>query len=58
MTDTAWYDPAGHRASFLILQQPSRAVRAGLRSRFGPPARVYLVDGFTVLTWHGNLLPG
>jgi hypothetical protein len=50
MTDTAWYDPDRNRASFLILSQPSRSALAGLRHRLGPPGRVYLVDGFTVLT--------
>jgi len=58
MTDTSWYDPVRDYASFLIVQQPSPAELARLRSRFGPAAHVYSVDGFTILTWHQNLLAG
>lgn len=34
------------------------AAASALWRVLGQPARVYLVDGFTVLTWHGNLMPG
>ena len=56
MTDTAWYDPDDSKPDFLILQGPSRSELTQLRARFGPAAHAYLVDGYTVLTWHRNLL--
>jgi hypothetical protein len=56
MSDTAWYDPALNKADFLILQRPSASELTLLRKRCGPAAHEYLVDGYTVLTWHRNLL--
>jgi hypothetical protein len=58
MADTAWYDPAASTPDFLILQRPSASALARLSKRFGPAAHAYQVDGYTVLTWHRNLLKG
>jgi hypothetical protein len=56
MADTAWYDPALNKPDFLILQRPSASELTLLRRRCGPMAHVYQVDGYTVLSWHRNLL--
>ena len=58
MADAAWYDPAASTLDFLILQRPSASALARLSKRFGPAAHGYQVDGYTVLTWHRNLLKG
>jgi hypothetical protein len=56
MADTAWYNPALSKPDFLILQRPPESELTLLRKRFGPVAHAYQVDGYTVLTWHRNLL--
>ena len=56
MADTTWYDPALSKPDFLILQRPPESELTLLRKRFGPVAHAYQVDGYTVLTWHRNLL--
>jgi hypothetical protein len=56
MADTAWYDPALNKPDFLILQRPPASELTLLRRRCGPVAHVYQVDGYTVLSWHRNLL--
>jgi hypothetical protein len=56
MAHTAWYDPEVSEPDFVLLQQPSKSELTPLRKRFGPAARAYQVDGYTVLTWHRSLL--
>jgi hypothetical protein len=58
MADTAWYDPAVSTADFVVISEPSRRQLALLRERFGEPAKAYQVAGYTVLSWHRNLLRG
>jgi hypothetical protein len=63
-SSAAAYDPERHDATFLVAGAP--AARAGdvaedipsavVRATFGPPARVYRFDGFTVDVWDVNLL--
>jgi hypothetical protein len=63
-SSAAAYDPGLHRATFVVTGAP--AARAGapaesipaaaVRATFGPPARVYRIDGFTVGAWGVNLL--
>jgi hypothetical protein len=60
----AAYDPGLHDATFVVTRAP--AARPGdaaedipasaVRATFGPPARVYRFDGFTVDVWGVNLL--
>jgi hypothetical protein len=59
--DTRWYDPSASTANFLLTDAgPGSGLwRAQLRAAertFGRPARTYRFDGFTVFTWHGNVL--
>lgn len=60
-TDRSWYDPAAHDVNFITLY-PSRPGSApypwvtDVRAAFGQPARIYYVDGYTVMVWNSNLL--
>jgi hypothetical protein len=59
--DRSWYDPAAHDVNFITLY-PSRPGSApypwvtDVRAAFGQPARIYYVDGYTVMVWNSNLL--
>ena len=63
-SSAAAYDPRLHDADFLITRVPAgrsgeTAVTvpdAAVRATFGPPARTYRFDGYTVLVWNVNLL--
>jgi hypothetical protein len=52
------YDPARHYANFVVADGPSapRGLQLAAERTFGPPARVYLADGYTVMVWDTNLL--
>jgi hypothetical protein len=61
----AAFDPRRHDASFLVTQLPAvgpaRAAETtapypAVLATFGPPARTYRFDGYTVLVWNVNLL--
>ena len=60
-TDRSWFDPAAHDVNFITLY-PSRPGSApypwvtDVRAAFGQPARIYYVDGYTVMVWNSNLL--
>ncbi len=55
-TKASWYGPGAPQARFLIFS-PCRPTPLGpLIKAAGPPAASYLVDGFSVLVWHKNLL--
>ena len=49
---TAWFDTRSHYANFLILKAPSAAAPRS----FGPPARTYHYEQYTIMVWHKNLL--
>jgi hypothetical protein len=59
--NTQWYDPSVSTADFLLTDAGSGSglwhaqLRAAERT-FGRPARTYHFDGFTVFTWHDNVL--
>ena len=63
-SSTAAYDPRRHDADFLVTRvPPAESVEAAetvpdaaVRATFGPPARSYRFDGYTVLVWNVNLL--
>jgi hypothetical protein len=63
-SDSAWYDPARHDATFLVTPGPAASCSPGTpagweaaaRATFGPPSGSYQVAGFTILVWHENLL--
>jgi hypothetical protein len=64
-SDSSWYDPAQHDATFLVTPGPAGTCSPGTpagweaaaRATFGRPAGTYQVAGFTILVWHKNLLP-
>lgn len=63
-----WYRPANNVATFAVLPgSDSGSGPASWRQSadggafvhtFGQPVRVYVLPGYTVLVWHGNLLTG
>ena len=63
-SSAAAYDPRLHHADFLVTRVPAARSGAGaeivpdaaVRATFGPPARSYRFDGYTVLVWNVNLL--
>ena len=63
-SDSTWYDPAQHDATFLVTPGPASACSPGTpagweaaaRATFGPPSATHRVAGFTILIWHHNLL--
>ena len=47
----------GHSASF-VLTSPQWSVTPALAAKvFGPPARTYHFQGYTIMVWHKNLVP-
>jgi hypothetical protein len=58
-TDVRLGEPARSRhADFVILSPAERQLRhSAVLAAFGPPAGSYRVGPYTVLVWHGNLLP-
>jgi hypothetical protein len=63
-SDSSWYDPARHDATFLVTPGPASVCSPGTpagweaaaRATFGPPSGTYRVAGFLILVWHKNLL--
>jgi hypothetical protein len=63
-TPASAYDPRLHDANFLVTGVPGAsagetgqtASDAAVRATFGPAARKYRFDGYTVLVWRVNLL--
>ena len=63
-SSAAAYDPRLHDADFLVARVPpaqsgdaaQTVPDAAVRATFGPPARTYRFDGYTVLVWNVNLL--
>jgi hypothetical protein len=63
-SSAAAYDPRLHDADFLVTRVPPAESGVGaqtvpdaaVRATFGPPARSYRFDGYTVLVWNVNLL--
>jgi hypothetical protein len=63
-SESSWYDPEQHDATFLVTPGPAKVCSPGTpagweaaaRATFGPPSGTYRVAGFTILVWHKNLL--
>ncbi len=63
-SESSWYDPAQHDATFLVTPGLASVCSPGTpagweaagRATFGPPSGTYRVAGFTILVWHRNLL--
>jgi hypothetical protein len=61
LAKTSWYDPASHRASFVVIDTRAAASdawlpRAAVERYFGRPARTYHTGPYTILVWDKNLL--
>jgi hypothetical protein len=55
--DMRIFDPAGHRAGFVVLAPDSPMSERDALRTFGRPARVYRYETYTILVWRKNLLP-
>ena len=63
-SESSWYDPAQHDATFLVTPGPAdvckpstpRRWEAAARATFGAPSGTYQVAGFDILVWRKNLL--
>jgi hypothetical protein len=57
-SDVASYDPARHYANFVVTDGPGSwaGMQLSVQRTFGPPARTYRVDGFTIQVWNTNVL--
>ena len=57
-SDVASYDPARHYANFVVADGPSAwpGMQQSAQLTFGRPARIYQVDGYTILVWNTNVL--
>jgi hypothetical protein len=55
-----WYDPAVHRANFVVLADTGAANVTGPQAvaTFGQPAHRYRFHTYTILVWDKNLLAG
>jgi hypothetical protein len=51
--NVAWFDSRSRYANFFVAKAPSAAAPRG----FGPPARTYDYEQYTIMVWHKNLLP-
>jgi hypothetical protein len=61
LAKTSWYDPASHRATFIVIdtQAPASSAwlpQAAVERYFGPPVRTYHTGPYTILVWDKNLL--
>jgi hypothetical protein len=56
-TNASWYDPASHRADFVVTAGDLEVPESLLATWFGRPARIYSVPPYTVTVWNKNLLP-
>jgi hypothetical protein len=56
----SWYDPAAHRATFVVaVPGPGNAYafpETGVQRTFGKPAREYRVGQYIIMVWDKNLL--
>jgi hypothetical protein len=58
--DQAWYDPAAHNASFVVLMNPpvplDEIATWEIRDVFGRPSKRYTFGPYVILTYNTNLL--
>ena len=55
--DMRIFDPATHRANFVVLAPDSPMSESDVLRTFGPAAHVYRFETYTILVWGKNLLP-
>jgi hypothetical protein len=57
-TDSSWYNPELHKATFIILPANGWAALRSVYGAVGRPARTYHLGLYVVMVWHKNLLNG
>ena len=55
-SEGSWYDPAGSRATFVLLARGDAADRDAVLEVLGAPTETATVGGTTIMVWPGNLL--
>ena len=56
-TNASWYDPASHRADFVVTATDLDVPESLLITWFGRPMGIYHVPPYTITVWNKNLLP-
>jgi hypothetical protein len=61
LAKTSWYDPASHRATFVVIDTQAPAgdawlPQAAVERYFGRPVETYHTGPYTILVWDKNLL--
>jgi len=51
-----WYDPARHRATFVLLPDADTGDRAAVKQALGAPSSETTVQGTTIMVWSKNIL--
>ena len=57
-TDSSWYNPRLHKATFIILPANGWAALRSVYGAVGKPATTYHLGLYVVMVWHKNLLNG
>jgi hypothetical protein len=61
LAKTSWYDPALHRATFIVIDTQARFANAlppaAIKRYFGAPVRTYRTGPYIIMVWAKNLLP-
>jgi hypothetical protein len=57
-TDSSWYNPRLHNATFVILPADAWASLRSVYGAVGTPAKTYHLGLYVVMVWHKNLLKG
>jgi hypothetical protein len=57
-TDSSWYNPRLHNATFIILPAGAWAWLRSVYGAVGKPARTYHLDLYIIMVWQKNLLNG
>jgi hypothetical protein len=60
LAKTSWYDPASHRATFIVIDTQARFANAlppaAIKRYFGAPVRTYHTGPYIIMVWAKNLL--
>jgi hypothetical protein len=57
-TESSWYNPRLHKATFIILPANGWAALRSVYGAVGKPAKTYHLGLYVVMVWHKNLLDG
>jgi hypothetical protein len=55
-TNTSWFDPSRHDATFMVIDLVGHGLSPSAESYFGPPVKIEYVAHWAILIYHKNLL--